>query len=520
MIDSPVDPVSSSSPVPRKAYPLSVAMILTALALILSSSCYIYGYLKPVKDVRYTGIRPLNASDFNANAAWIHQIREGKFLLTNLYTPGTHRGVLFRPMYLVSTLPFSFLPISSVTTLHLLRFVWGALLLLSLFRWISVFNGSSRKAITLTFVFLLFSSGVGFFIKRWIPHPVDFSVPEAILFLTLGEPPHFQFSLFLLWLGLTCFYQATTDRKGRLFVYCSVLLLLSFEHPFEGVILGATGVCNIWLLPSFTKRLQAIAGICIASAPAALYYFRLSRQEFFQSWFKQNTLPTPSLELLLLGLLPLVLLAVVGFFIAYNQKSNSKLLAFLLTWIIIQVGLCYAPVPFQRRFLAGIQFPFAILAGFALVRLRMIFVAILIILASLSNLYISAAQIREIKNTQMPFYIPVPYLKTFDWLEAHTKDETILSGYITGNFLPAYTGLSVYAGHPIQTPDSVRRKQQIVEFFRHPTAGFPLKNKIDLIFYGVEERGFGESSSALEQLFTRIYDAEHLQIYRVDHRLK
>lgn len=490
---------------------LSVRILLTLLALFFSSLCYIYGSLSPVEDAVYTGMRPLNASDYNVNLSFIEQYREGHVLVKNLYASEPHEPFLIRPVYFLLSAPFSVTKLSNPVAFHVIRLIVGGALLLCLFHWISVYV-SDRKEVTFIFLLLAFTSGVGFFVKAWIKHPLDLTVPESILFLSLGEPPHFLSSLFLLFFGLTNLYLAVTRWPRALIFYFVSLLLLWFEHPFEAVVLAAVGLFNLWLLPSNRMRIAAIIGLITVSAPAFFYYSHLRKMPVFAAWAEQNVLKTPSPYLLVLGFLPLVFFAVRGILVLRKTPHQQTLLKFLLIWIAVQTVMCYVPVPFQRRFIAGLQFPLAILAGVGLTKIRLWPVTTLILFVStFSNVFVMWQQIQDIKKGEMPFYAPSFYFQAFDWLRTQPKGQVVLSGYITGNFIPAYTGLTVYAGHSIQTPNVVQKRQQLVRFFHHPDRTFLWTNKIDLVFYGLEEQRM--NGKEVRSMLPLVYESKNIEIF-------
>ena len=72
----------------------------------------------------------------------------------------------------------------------------------------------------------------------------------------------------------------------------------------------------------------------------------------------------------------------------------------------------YLPFPFQRRLIAGIQFPIAILAACFLARARSNLIAGLVILAIASgSAMMMAGQVRDIRSSGMPFYLPLQPLQ-------------------------------------------------------------------------------------------------------------
>ena len=86
-----------------------------------------------------------------------------------------------------------------------------------------------------------------------------------------------------------------------------------------------------------------------------------------------------------------------------------------------------------------------------------------------------------------PFYLPDAYVQAFDWLKGRPDRDAVLSGFATGNFIPAYTGHPVYMGHSSFTPDIAGKRVAAIVFFRHPDAAFLHANNIGYVFWGREE---------------------------------
>ncbi len=459
------------------------------LAILLSSSCYLYGALHPVKGAVYTGIRSINASDYNTHLSWIEQMRHGKFLLNNLYTSEPHRGWMVRPVYFLLSFPFRATSLSNTVVFHILRIGCGLILLCFLPSLIRIFE-KDPKVIKITFVLLAFTSGAGWILQTWIANPADFSIPETSLFLSLGEAPHFAFSLLFFWFGLASIYTAGQEWRKALLIYLACLLLLWWEHPFDAVTLVVLGAINVLRLPNRWTQALFLTGTAIVSLPPFLFFLALQKSPAFSGWgTAQGLMSSPSLPSLLCAFLPLIIPGIFGVVHLWNDPEKKKLLTFLLGWICVQLILIYIPSSFQRRLIAGIQFPFALLAAYGLNRLRARAVIVLVmVLASTGNFFAMRQQIQEIRSGVMPFYLPLTYRDAFQWLHAQPKQGAMLSGFVTGNFIPAYTGFPVFVGHSLATPDSRTKKEQLSTFYRNPSIDFLSKNHIQFVFFGLEER--------------------------------
>ena len=481
-------------------------------ALFFSSLPYIYGALQPVSGSTYTGIRPLNASDYNVNLSWLQQFREGRLLLNNLYSSEPQRAFLIRPVYCLISLPFRFLSISNTAALHILRLLCGFALLLALFPMLQSITNDSRVTI-ITFALLAFTSGAGLLFRSVFPQSIDLSVPESVLFLALGEPPHFLYSLLLLWGGVLAFYHARNDSKFLL-LYLMCLSLLWWEHPFDAVTLIFVGAVELWILPRWNRFLIPV-GIAAVSLPPLLYYRALQKFPDYAGWSIQNVMLTPSAGSLISGFLPLILLAIPAAFFLRRDPERRRIALFLLLWVVTQCMLSYLPFSFQRRLTAGMQFPLAILAAFTLNRWKMWApIAATILLLTASNVYMTQQQIEGIASKDMPFYLPDSYARAFQWLAAQKDKGTVMSGFITGNFIPAYTGHPVYMGHSALTPQIARKRAEASGFYRNPQPDFLKGNGIQYVFWGREEQRL--SGKNLESVFSSGYNRDGIAIFSAD----
>jgi hypothetical protein len=372
---------------------------------------------------------------------------------------------------------------------------------------------ADSRVTTIAFALLAFTSGAGLLLKSVFPQSVDLLVPESVLFLALGEPPHFLYSLLFLWSGVLALYHARKDSKFLL-LYLMCLALLWWEHPFDAVTLIFLGAVELWILPRWNRLLVPV-GIAAVSLPPFLYYRALQRFPDYAGWSIQNVMLSPSTGSLISGFLPLILLAVPAVYLLRQDPERGRTALFLLFWIVTQFILSYLPFSFQRRLTAGVQFPLAVLAAFTLNRIKTWtpIVAIVLLLTA-SNVYMTQQQIQGIASKDMPFYLPDSYARAFQWLASQKDKGTVVSGFITGNFIPAYTGHPVYIGHSALTPEIAKKRAEASGFFRNPQPDFLKANAIKYVFWGREEQRL--STKNLEAVFSSDYSRDGISIFSAD----
>ena len=478
---------------------------LIILAILTSSLGYTYGYLHQSDEAIYTGMRGINASDYSTHLSWIDQSREGRFFLQNKFTSELQGGDLVRPVYFLLSQPFRLTTLSNSTVFHILRVICGILLLMLLFPMLRRYDSDPAVQMR-SFMLLVFTAGLGFLTRYWM-QSADLDIPESTLFVSLGEAPHFLYALLLLWGGIASFYGGVHG------IYFICLLVLWWEHPFEAVILIVVCLANLWIVKKRKTQVLVLLITGAISIPPFLYYQYLTKIPAFAGWGSaQNLMPSPPLHSYLSAFLPLLILSFFGIRALVKKPDKRVLLIFLCLWTIVQFALVYVPLPFQRRLIAGIQFPLAILGAYGLREIgKPLVTGIVFALMCVTNVVMLQRSISELQPRLMPFYLLPEYRDAFRWLaNQQNKNGVILSGFVTGNLLPGFSGFTSYLGHSSFTPDVVRKRKEVAAFYKNPTATFLLKNRIQYIFYGAEERNL--SSTQLNEQFESVYENDQVAI--------
>ena len=481
-------------------------IFLVLLAIATSSAGYIYGYLHQSDNAYYTGMRGINASDYSQHLSWIDQSRDGHFFIQNKFTSELQGGDLVRPVYFLLSQPFRLTGLSNGSVFHIQRIVCGSillfLLLFVLFKRYDPDPGIQIRA----FVLLAFTSGLGFLVRHWM-QSADLDIPEAFLFVSLGEAPHFVYSLLFLWAGIAFFY------AGFYAIYFVCLLVLWWEHPFEAVTLLVICSANLWIVKQRKTQLIILFISAAISVPPFLYYQHLKKIPAFEGWGSaQNLMLSPPIHSYLFAFLPLLILAFLGFRTLQKKPEKRTLWMFLCVWTVVQFALAYVPAPFQRRLIAGVQFPLALLAAYGLREIRKPLVASLVIaVMCITNSVVIQRSIAELKPQLMPFYLSKAYRDAFLWLDQQKdKSGVVLSGFVTGNLIPGFSGFQSYLGHSSLTPNVVQKRKEVADFYREPTVSFLIKNRIRYIVFGLEERNL--SSTQMDESFQAVYENDQVTI--------
>ena len=200
-----------------------------------------------------------------------------------------------------------------------------------------------------------------------------------------------------------------------------------------------------------------------------------------------------------------------------------------MAWLLVVPLLLYIPFNLQRRMIAAVQVPLALLAAMGLqawfARNRrgaarwgpVAYVAV----ACMSNLLLVAGSFGPITQRISPIYRPGAEIEALGWLDGHTQqDETVLASFPVGNVIPAWTDLRVFAGHGPETLHSLEKEAAVGRFFQPETDDAWRQSLladfgIDYLFHGPAERATGGWEPATAAYLTPIYDGAGYAIYTV-----
>lgn len=304
-------------------------------------------------------------------------------------------------------------------------------------------------------------------------------------FTSAFQRPHVAIGTLLYLSSLILFYRLTQSNRllfSHISLFC--LFLLVFFYPYY--LLSYFLICVLYIVFSRRKTIHSKALTClilnlILVGLLTLFYLKHLQQSGFTGIVSQQ-LPALKIISLLLGYglyLPIFLFQLVGL------KKNQNLKIFLTLWFSSSILLSFLPFGFARFYLRGLFFPLVLLTLLALKDLSQkllisekTLVFILLIISPLSSLFIFQKRLAETKNLNPWFYQPLNIKEGFSFL-AKQKANGVLTDYLFGNYIPAYTGKNVYFGHLIQTP-KVREKIFLFnEFFQRKLKETQAKTFLD-----------------------------------------
>jgi hypothetical protein len=352
----------------------------------------------------------------------------------------------------------------------------------------------------LMFGVVLFSSGLGWLLGKYIGSSSDLWIPESNTFLTLAESPHFILAQTLLVSGLLLFihYLKSRDRRALAGLFL-LTLVLAFEHPFDLLILGPVIFCLSIYQEEPLRPTILISGLCTAGVTYPLFLLRTN--PLFASEQAQGVSYSPSPLAYLSGFGLLTPFAIWGAEKVFGTKS--VVIRAILIWLVVGLLALFAPVSFQRRLSEGIHIPLAIVASVGVIQLygalrRRMGSTVLIgltLLCGILTLTSLSAVINDFKvisgdsSESYYYYISQGEHRGLDWLAQHTSDnDVILANWFYGNIIPGITGRKVFLGHKAQTIHYDEKVTKVNAFLLNTDAvsakKFLKENHISYIFLG------------------------------------
>jgi hypothetical protein len=348
-------------------------LLLGALALLLASVPYLYGYLKTPPGQVYYGLTG-NIDDCMVYFSWMNEYSSGRLTHRNLFSTEPSQAWLFYLWFWV--LGVLGKALGTVGAFHAGRVLGGAALLWAA-HWLLTLTIKSERAKRLAFALLCFASGFGWLFGGFDPAragslPIDTFSPEAITFLSLGYSPLFAPMTALMVVFIASFFHAQqTGRLRDLWPACVAGAVLGNSHTYDVVPLFlAAGLVS--LVPFSRDGLVRLALVGAATLPTTAYNLIISRIDpLFKArvWANEPTLTSP-LWWVALGLgLPLIF-ALFGIFRKERSGfTSSAAWKLVVCWLVAHFVAAYLPVPVQRKMLMGVHIPVCLLAGVGLAAL-------------------------------------------------------------------------------------------------------------------------------------------------------
>jgi hypothetical protein len=417
-----------------------------------------------------------------------------------------------------------------------------------------------RPVLLRRFAWLAFALGSGFgwlmVLFNWFPPsgiaPADFSQLDLFGFLTLLLTPHFALTEALLWAMALAFLKGWGGARragwwlaggvGLAFLAQAVQLFAPLPLDLALVLFALWH----WIAERRLIWRQALSLLALAAIqlPWAVYSLWVFQQDAgWRSYLAQNQLPALPVLDYLLGLGGLGLLAAVGLWYAARRRGPGAL-QLLALWVVVTVAAVYWPSPLQRRFVAGVIGPLAILATLGMLRgiwpairrlaarranqrprhrrLRAFAFGLGSVFLAQSSLWLLAGLSLTLLARHPIYFDSADEWHAMRWLGAHTHwDDAVFASNLVGNAIPAVIGHRVYVGHWAESVDYLVRVAAVERYYAADT---PPAERLAIIqacqcrylFYGPRERVLGPLQPQGAEYLAEVYRNPSVTIYAIE----
>lgn len=495
--------VPARRPLPHaeRRFALYVGIALVLLTSIPAAFAWLY----TPPDAAYTGALLMNAADLSVYSSFIEQIREGHWMVRNLYTSDLTPTARLDIFWLAVGLFARVTRLAAPLAIHLVRLALIVPFILFLHALLAelivrpVAGWSVRAVRRGALLLIAFASGASVLAERLLPaapagalrtYPLDLSTAEAITTLTVLASPHFIASLLLLLATFRFALRAVREERRRPLVAASAcaFLLLAFHPYYVPTVLG---VLAAWaILDGVVERripwriLRTSAWIAAACVPPAAYYaWLLATDPATAGHASQNVLHGPTLRVALVSYGALVPLALVGIAAWFRTFGTAE--RFQAAWLATTIALVASAIPWARKLTMGLHVVLALaaaqglpvvltwlrthlptpIARYGMTRTTAALIAIPIF--GLSTLAVFAqnvayAALPRDAGAASLFYLPRATIAAMSWIRAHAhSDEATLAFGMDGNAIPHYAVRVTAYGHDHMTTDAPRKRAQL-----------------------------------------------------------
>lgn len=522
------------------------SVILFFVLFSLVPNFYELSRMNDVHPDRYFELVHNFYTDYNFYLSRIRQGREGALTVHEKYTSEPHQGSYIQIMYLLMGKVSAWIGVPwprSGDTYHMARIVLSFTLLFIMsyaakvafkpFKWqIIAFLLAVTSASYPILVYHASEWRFGGYMPWW-------TIMDSLIRITFV--PHMlagQALIVFLVLALT---SAETMHRPANWIFLGFLaLLLGIIFPPGLMFVGAVYLLYGVMAWNTVRNIGA-AVVGLMSAPALLYLSLALRVYPWKRLVDFSVLhPQPfNLQEYLLAVGIIFPMGVLGglWVLWKKEKRLYPFVAWVIAWFALIILFQYVPQESPLRFTEMLpQLPLAILGVFLLSNLKNwkkipITLAMLLILMGLGQMYSYWRWQKEFLDQKIiatqPLvptgsYVMYPlkdFVSTMIWIQDHTsRDTVILSETTAGNYMPVYSGNTVYVGHAGTV--NTEQKEQIVNAFfsgrmgRAKASEFLTANNLHYIFFGPQESEDGGVTD-LSQVYPFLKEIYHVGLFRV-----
>ena len=259
-------------------------------------------------------------------------------------------------------------------------------------------------------------------------------------------------------------------RRRTLWMMCTVALLISWLHPWQGatLVIVLAAVEALRLRRTRTGPPPGLLLVFVAFALPALYYLALSTMDpVWSTYRRQNALVDRPWGPMVLALLPLAAPALLAYRLPARHWQEQAVRAWPFAAILVYV----LPVgAYPAHAFDGVTLPLAILAVQGVTSLWprppitaiVSAVVLLTVPGTADSLKVLATKAR---SGEHGYFITQSEKRALAALERDRRPGGVLSPVSPGAFIPYTTGREVYVGHDSWTPNFHERSDRAEDLF-------------------------------------------------------
>lgn len=529
--------------------------LMSLVMVVVTGGPYLYAALTTPPGYVYNGLNSLTPGDNPVYYSYINQIRNGAWVLRDLFTTEAQPQGVFNIFWLPVGLLARLFDWSAPVAFHVARLLLIPVFVATVYIFIALFF-KTKKERQWCLVLLLLSAGLGAYIIGplslfdfsdkpgfWTPH--DIWVPESIVFLTLYKTPHFIASLTLMILALLLMFLAFEHRRFSYSLWAGLVGLVHFNfHPFYVPLIF--GVVAVYLLVLCFERRRIdwplvgyfISFVAVASPSIFYHLYLLTVSPVLAQRGWQNVTLAPPLIFIIIGYGFLWLGFSWGLYQLLREKKMNRQFTFLLVWVVVALALIISPNQFQSRYLQGLQLPLVIFTNVAIFNwlrtknrqvgfaahsgVTVLFAFIFIF--GFSNLFNLTRDLYYF--TEQPgatiryFYFSADQLAVAQYLRTQPTNQVVLADDIDFSlFIPALTNQRVFIGHGIETNYFEQKKLYWAWFFSHDRQSekkqaFLARESIDYVIV-IAPASIAGFEPETKDYLDLAFDRPSVQVYRV-----
>ncbi|MCA9892010.1 MAG: hypothetical protein KC615_03455 [Anaerolineae bacterium] len=458
------------------------------------------------------------------------QGESGNWLTYFQHSPEPTQGALIHPVYMLlgQVARLSYLP--NLLIFHGVRLL-AMLVMFSAIYQLGANIWVKLRARRIFFVLSVFGSGFGWLVVLLSSGKLispDVNMPHMYPLYAGLVNIHYPLSIAFLALITSIFIpvfrpgftaEPNVDNGGTVIFLAGLALAFLFQEALLPIVMAVIGsMMARWVIDRKVKSFEFrwAMWLIVPILPVAAYYSTtIESNPAVEEWLLQRPSNLPSLLLAISGLgLPLILsLPGLARAIRHFEEDGDR---FMLLWLFSMLVSYIVASSGRVQYLAAIIIPIAYFATRAIEdywfkkviaqrRYQQRAYIVLFPLVVLTNIFVLFFPVSGVLNHErMESFLDDDYMQAFSELEQISQpNEVVLAAPIVGTWLPAYTDLRSYYGHPAETLYAEQRLAEVKTFYQSKTtetcsfiedANLYLTNQflVHYVLYGPEEARIGE----------------------------